>query len=376
MEGVAMRTRAGTARLILGVLPALPTTLALVGTLALFSLFLLVQGAPALDAIGLIFEGAFGSSFAWQSTLLRASPLMLTALCVALPAQVGMIVIGGEGALALGGLAAAVVPQCLPAGTPWLVATPLMALAGMLAGGAWIGAVGALRQWRGVNETISSLLMSYIAIALFKHLVEGPLRDPASLNKPSTLPVPDAMTIGSLPGLEMHWGLFWGVLACVAAWVFVRHSTKGFAMRIVGGNMRAARLVGLPVGMLALAASVAGGASAGLAGMFEVAAVQGSANASLLAGYGYSGILVAFAARQNPLAVVVCAVIIGGIEASGSLLQRRLGLPDATTLVLQGLLFANLLAWEALGGRIAAWRVGLQASAAADMPVQLEKSHA
>jgi len=104
--------------------------------------------------------------------------------------------------------------------------------------------------------------------------------------------------------------------------------------------------------------------------------MQGSANASLLAGYGYSGILVAFAARQNPLAVVVCAVIIGGIEASGSLLQRRLGLPDATTLVLQGLLFANLLAWEALGGRIAAWRTRLQASAAADLPVQMEKSHA
>ena len=97
--------------------------------------------------------------------------------------------------------------------------------------------------------------------------------------------------------------------------------------------------------------------------MFEVAAVQGSANASLLAGYGYAGILVAFAARQNPLAIIVCALMIGGIEASGSLLQRRLDLPDATTLVLQGLLFANLLAWEALGGRIAAWRVKLQAVA-------------
>jgi general nucleoside transport system permease protein len=371
-----MRPNASSARLMLGALPALPTVCALVGTLLLFWLFLLLQGAPALEAIGLIFQGAFGSSFAWQSTLLRASPLMLTALCVALPAQVGLIVIGGEGALALGGLAAAVVPQCLPAGTPWLIATPLMAVAGMLAGGIWIGAIGALRQWRGVNETISSLLMSYIAIALFKHLVEGPLRDPASLNKPSTLPVPDAMTIGSLPGLEVHWGLLWGVLACIAAWVFVRHSTKGFAMRVVGGSNRAARLVGLPVGMLALAACSMGGAAAGLAGMFEVAAVQGSANASLLAGYGYSGILVAFAARQNPLAVVLCAVLIGGIEASGSLLQRRLDLPDATTLVLQGLLFANLLAWEALGGRIVAWRVKLQALAVTEVPVQLEKTHA
>lgn len=371
-----MRAGPITARAMLGLLPALPTVLALAGTLLVFSLFLLVQGQPAPEAIGLIVEGAFGSSFAWQNTLLRAAPLMLTALCVALPAQAGLIVIGGEGALALGGLAAAVVPSLLPAATPWFVATPLMAVAGMLAGGVWIGAVGALRQWRGVNETISSLLMSYIAIALFKHLVEGPLRDPASLNKPSTPPIPDAMTIGSMPGLDMHWGLLWGVLACVAAWVFVQFSTKGFALRVVGGSQRAARLVGLPVDALTLAACVLGGAAAGLGGMFEVAAVQGSANASLLAGYGYAGILVAFAARQNPLAIVVCALMIGGIEASGSLLQRRLDLPDATTLVLQGLLFANLLAWEALGGRIAAWRIKLQAAALADAPASLESRHA
>ncbi|MGF6921806.1 ABC transporter permease [Paraburkholderia sp. 40] len=369
-------TSPGIARALLGVLPALPTLAAVAGTLLLFAIFLLVQGQPAGDAIVLIAQGAFGSAFAWQSTLLRAAPLMLTALCVALPAQVGLIVIGGEGALALGGLAAAVTPQLLPHGTPWFVATPAMALAGMIVGGAWIGTVGALRQWRGVNETISSLLMSYIAIALFKHLVEGPLRDPASLNKPSTLPLPAAFTVGSLPGLDVHWGLFWGALACVGAWIFVRHSTKGFAMRVTGGNARAARLVGLPVNSLALTACVLGGAAAGLAGMFEVSAVQGSANASLLAGYGYAGILVAFAARQNPLAIIACALMIGGIEASGSLLQRRLDLPDATTLVLQGLLFANLLAWEALGGRLAAWRVKLQAVAQSGLPHPLEQTHA
>jgi general nucleoside transport system permease protein len=360
------------ARAALGVLPALPTLCALVCTLLLFSLFLLSQHQPAGDALGLIVEGAFGSSFAWQNTLLRAAPLMFTALCVALPAQVGLIVIGGEGALALGGLAAAAVPMALPSGVPWPVGMGLMAVAAMLAGGAWVGAVGALRQWRGVNETISSLLMSYIAIAVFKFLVEGPLRDPASLNKPSTHTLPDVLSIGSLPWLDVHWGLFWGLVACVAAWVFVRHSTKGFAMRVAGGNPRAARLVGLPVNRLAFAACALGGAAAGLAGMFEVAAVQGSANASLLVGYGYSGILVAFAARQNPLAIVVCAVLIGGIEASGSLLQRRLDVPDATTLVLQGLLFANLLAWETFGRRIAAWRLKLQTVATS---VQLGHTH-
>ncbi|WP_454721071.1 MULTISPECIES: ABC transporter permease [Cupriavidus] len=371
-----MRLHAGPAALMLGVLPALPTLLAVAGTLALFSLFLLVQGASAPEALALIYQGAFGTAFAWQSTLTRAAPLMLTALCVALPAQAGLVVIGGEGALALGGLAAAVVPQWLPAGCPWQLAAPAMAAAAMAVGGAWIGLAGALRHWRGVNETISSLLLSYIAIALFKHLVEGPLRDPASLNKPSTPPVPDALAVGALPGLDVHWGLLWGVLACVLAWVLVRHSTLGFAMRVTGGNLRAARLVGLPVGRLALAACLLGGAAAGLAGMFEVAAVQGSANAALLAGYGYSGILVAFAARQNPLAIVGCALLIGGIESSGSLLQRRLDLPDATTLVLQGLLFANLLAWEALGGRLAAWRLRLQAAALAARPAPLEAHHA
>ena len=372
-----MRIPASTATLTLAVLPALPTLLAVASALLLFSLFLLLQGAPVLEAMQLIFQGAFGTPFAWQSTLTRAAPLMLTALCVALPAQVGLIVIGGEGALALGGLAAALVPQCVPAATPWWIVMPAMAAAGMLAGGCWIGAAGALRQRRGVNETISSLLLAYIAIAVFKHLVEGPLRDPASLNKPSTVPIPDAWMVGTLPGIDVHWGLLAGVLACAAAWLMVRRSTFGFAMRVTGGNARAARLVGLPVGRLTLAACVLGGAAAGLAGMFEVAAVQGSANVALLAGYGYSGILVAFAARQNPLAIVACALMIGGIENSGSLLQRRLHLPDATTFVLQGLLFANLLAWEAMGGPLSSWRVKLQDIAlAGKAQAELETRHA
>ena len=351
---------ARAARLVTRLLPAVPTLCALFGTMLLFALFLFLQDAPAGEAILLIGEGAFGSGFAWQNTLQRAAPLMLTALCVALPARAGLVMIGGEGALALGGLAAAMLPSLLPAGWPVLPMLALMACAGMLAGALWTALAGWLRQARGVNETIGSLLLSYIGIALFKHLVEGPLRDPGSLNKPSTLPLPQSYMIGSLPGLDVHWGLLWGALACVAAWVLLRHSVFGFALSVVGGNVRAARLVGLPVNRLVLGACLLGGAAAGLAGMLEIAAVHGSANSALLAGYGYSGILVAFAARQNPIAIVVCALLIGGIESSGGLLQRRLDLPDATTLVLQGLLFINLLAWEAFSGRLSAWRLRLE----------------
>jgi len=343
-------------------LGGLPTLLAVLSALAMFSAFLELRGVPATEALQLMVKGAFGSAFAFANTLQRAAPLMLTALCVVLPARAGLIIIGGEGALALGGLAAGSVAMAAPGLSPTM-ALPLMALAGALAGGLWIAASGALRQWRGVNETIGSLLLSYVAIALFNHLVEGALRDPASLNKPSTPPLPAGWMIGTLPGLDAHWGFAIGALFCIAAWVFMRWSVPGFALNVVGGNAQAARLVGLPVDALIVGACFAGGAAAGLAGMFEVAAVQGSANASLLSGYGTAGILVAFAARQNPLAVIVCAILVGGIGASGSLLQRRLDLPDAATLVLQGLIFANLLAWEAFNGRIGRWQLRLSAPA-------------
>jgi general nucleoside transport system permease protein len=324
---------------------------ALLAAMVLFGLFVAVLGQNPLEVYALIYRGAFASAFSWQNTLARAAPLILTALCVALPAQAGLMVIGGEGALVLGGLTAAVVGHALAGVTP-LPAQLTMAVAAMAVGAAWIALAGALRHWRGVNETISSLLLTYIAIALFNQLVEGPLKDPASLNKPSTAPLPDPVMIGRMLGLDVHWGLGFGVLACALLYAFVAHTTWGFALRIVGGNVRAARLAGLPVGALVLLACALGGAAAGLAGMVEVAAVHGSANASLIAGYGYGGILIAFIARQNPLAIVPVSVLVGGIAASGGMLQRRLDLPDATVLVFQGLAFVTILASEAMYGRL------------------------
>lgn len=335
---------------------SVPTLAAIVVALLIFALFLLLQGVNALAALGLIVQGAFGSSFAWQNTLARAAPLMLTALCVALPARAGLIVIGGEGAVALGGLAAALVPRALSGWPPSLVFA-LMALASMLVGGGWIAIAGALRHYRGISEPISSLLLAYIGIAIFSHFVEGPLRDPASLNKPSTAPIGDAFAIDAIPGIEVHWGLAWGVIVCVIAYVLVRHTIFGFSSAVVGGNVRAALLAGLPVGRLLILSCFLGGAATGLAGMFEVAAVHGSANAALLAGYGYAGILVSFAARHHPLAIIACAILVGGISASGGLLQRRLDLPDATVLVLQGILFMSLLGFETLTRYLDRWRL-------------------
>ena len=322
---------------------------ALVGALLLFGVFVWLGGVSPVETWLLLFKGAFGDWFSWQNTLTRAAPLMLTALCVALPARAGLVIIGGEGALVLGGLAAAAVPYLMPLPGN-IVGSVVLCVAGFVIGAAWIMLAGALRQYRGVNETISSLLLAYTAIAIFKQLVEGPMRDPATLNKPSTRTIEEALRIGGIGGSDVHWGFVIGVLACIVLGLWLSLTARGFSVRVVGGNPRTAQLVGLPASALILLACALGGGCAGLAGAIEVAAVHTNANASLIAGYGYAGVLVSFIARHNPLAVIPVAILFGGFGAAGSLLQRRLGLPDASVQVLQGIAFVLILASEALRG--------------------------
>jgi general nucleoside transport system permease protein len=325
---------------------------ALSGALLLFGGFIGLGGKDPIAAWTLLFKGAFGDAFSIQNTLQRAAPLMLTALCVAIPARAGLTVIGGEGALVLGALACAGLPYFLPTSVlpqNWFGSLLLLLVAG-IAGGLWIAIVGYLRQKRGVNETISSLLMAYIAIGVFKHLVEGPMKDPASLNKPSTLPLADGLKIGVIElgsfVSEVHWGLVWGIVACVIAGIWLSLTTHGFSMQVVGGNARAAKLVGLPANKLIIVACLLGGICAGIAGGVEVAAVHSAANASVIVGLGYTGILVSFVARHNPWMIPFVAILFGGFAAAGSLLQRRLGVPDASVLVLQGFAFVLILASE------------------------------
>jgi simple sugar transport system permease protein len=343
---------------------------ALFVAMILFGIFVAFCGKNPFAVYGAIFKTAFGSWRSFQGTLLRSAPLMLTALCTVLPARLGLMVIGNEGALVMGGLGAIAAgltlsygaitpsPEQLKAtlGLPPFMVLVGMAISGIVAGGVWIGIVGALRHYRAVNETISSLLMNYIAIAILNHLVEGPWKDPSSLNKPSTFPLPEAYRLENIVATRVHYGLLYGLIACAIAYFLIAHTTFGFAARTAGGNVKAARVAGLPVGRLAIIICFLAGSAAGLAGMVEVAAVQGQANASLVAGYGYAGILVAFVARYNPLATILVAIGLGGIINSGGALQRTFGMPNATVLVFQGIVFLVILYSESLYGRFKIFR--------------------
>ena len=324
---------------------------AIAGSMLLFGVFCLAMGASPTGVYASIFRAGFGSWYSWQNSLIRAAPLMLCGLCTALPARVGVITVGNEGAFVIGGLGS-IAAGLAARSAPPAVCLLWMALAGAVAGGVWIAIAGGLQHYRGVNAVISSLLLNYVGLAVLLQLVEGPMRDPSSLNFPATFPIPESHQLGVIPGTRVHLGLVFGMVACTLAWFLLEHTVWGMKVKVAGGNPRTARLVGLPLGRLILTASFLGGACAGLAGMVEVAAVHGRASQAISAGYGYVGILVAFLARQSPLRILIVSILLGGLLASGGILQRVHDLPDATIAVFEGIIFLVILASETIYGRL------------------------
>ena len=306
----------------------------------------LVAGLPLAATAGVMFDGAFGSSFAWSQTLSAATPLLLTGLCVAIPAQAGLLIIGGEGVFVLGGLTAAVAALTVPEA----LALPALLLAGAVAGALWMSVSAWLKIHRNVNEAFSSLLLAYIVLAVCNQLVEGVLRDPLSNNKPATLPIPEAAHIGEIGFLSLHWGFPVGIAICVLAYVFFAHTSLGYEIRVLGNSANVARFAGLPSSFLITGLCLFGGALGGLAGAFEVGAIQFRASNGLALNYGYVGILVAMLARGNMLAVIFAAVVVGALESGGGALQRQLDAPVSSSQMMEGLLFiALVIVWAARG---------------------------
>jgi general nucleoside transport system permease protein len=326
---------------------------AIVVSLVAFGAFCALAGANPSAVYASIYKAAFGSWYSFQNTLVRAAPLMLCSLGTAIPFQLGLVMIGSEGALVIGGLCATIAALQFPTASPLMVQV-VMAGVGMVTGGLWLAIAGGLKHYRGVNETISSLMMNYIAIALLNQAINTWVRDPSSLNKPASYPIPDEQMLQPLGDTTIHWGLVFGLIACLLAWVLISQTTLGFQIRTIGGNVRAAQIAGIPVGRITLITCFLAGACPGLAGMVEVAAVHGRANESLNAWYGYSGILVAFLARHNPLGCILISILLGGLLASGGILQRDQHLPDAAIMVFQGLVFLVILFSESLYGR---WKI-------------------
>lgn len=307
-----------------------------------FALVLLAFGKDPVAAYAAIFQGALGDSYGWSEVLVKATPILLCALAAAIPAQVGLINVGAPGQLYLGAWAATWVALTF-GDLPGPILVPLLALAGFAGGLAWAGLAVAARVAVGLNETISTLLMNYIAILLINFFVYGPWKDPASFNWPFTAEFSKAARLPTLGDSRVHLGLLVALVAVALAAFVLGRTTWGYRMRAIGGNAEAARRFGLPTGRYLILAMLIGGGLAGLAGMVEVTAIQGRLRPGIAPMEGYLGFLASWLALHNPLGIVIMTVLLAIIAVGGDVIQMAINLPSAAVNILIGLILFGVL---------------------------------
>lgn len=299
------------------------------------------------DALRALFEGAFGSWYAFGSgTLVRATPLILTGLAVALAFRAGVFNIGADGQFIVGAAAAttaALEMHSLPA----YVLLPALLFVGAVAGGFWAWIAAVLRTRFHVLEVISTIMLNFVATYLVSFLVRGPLQEPTHVY-PQTVSFVDAARLPRFgPTTRLHLGLVIAIAACVVAWWMLRATASGFRLRAVGINPRAAFSAGLiDVSRTSTNAFLLSGALAGLAGAIEVSGVTFALYENISPGYGFTAIAVALLANLNPLAVIGTGVVFGALEAGSMAMQRDAGVPSVVVSVVEATIILALVAIE------------------------------
>jgi len=330
----------------LGVRLATIAGVAAVAVLALSAL-LLAGGYDTARALRALWEGSVGSSYALLSgTLVRATPLILAGLAVALAFTAGVLNVGAEGQLLAGATAAAAVG--VMTGAHFGAATPVIGLlAGVLGGAAWALPAAYLRRRFGVLEVISTIMLNFVAIDLVGWLVRGPLQEPLRIYPQSSSIVAEAQLPKLVTGTRLHAGFLLALVAAVALWWMLRHMAAGFRVRASGANPAAAASAGrIDVPRTAALAFLTSGALAGLAGAVELSGVTYALYENLSPGYGYTAIAVALLARLDPLAVVVSGLVFGALEAGAGAMQRDAGVPSVIVSVVEALIILVLLAGD------------------------------
>lgn len=312
-------------------------------SLAASALLLQVHGKPALEGLRILFTGAFGSLWAIEDCIIKAIPIFLCSLGVAIAFRMQVWNIGAEGQFALGAIGATWAALAFP-DLPGYWLLPLMAAAAFVLGGLW-GLIPALLKLRmQANEIIVTLMMNYIAILILDYLVYGRWKDPQSFGFPMTPEFSPGAIVGKIGSTNLNWGLVVCLLTGVVVWVFFRFTRLGFEFKAAGENIRASRYAGLPYQRLVCLAMVLSGALAGWAGLLEASATINRLQPSIMVGYGYTAIVVAWLARLNPLTIGLASFLLAALRVGVENLQLDLQVPAAFGGIMEGLILLTVLA--------------------------------
>ena len=335
-------------------LPGLNTLLVVVRYLiiflvafGLFGVILLIAGKDPVLAIQDTLSSTLGSAYGFSEVIVKMIPLLFTAIAVALPSRVGLINVGAEGQLYMGAWLAtwgALTFAPLPS---WIL-LPLMMVLGMIGGGLWALVPAFLRARGWVNETITTLLMNYVAPSVVTFFIYGPWRSPFNSLYPQTVDFVPAARLPTFFGTRVHLGLILAIVLAVLYWFAMKYTRWGLEMRAIGGNPQAARRNGIPLTLYIVAVMCLGGAIAGLAGTSEISGIHGRLRPGFSPGFGYMGFLISWLSGGNPIGILVMSFVVALISSGGDILQIKQGLPFAVVNLLLAITLFVVLARPAL----------------------------
>lgn len=305
--------------------------------------FFLAVGIDPLAAYNIIGEEIFLTSYGWQDLMVKMTPLLFTGLAVALAAQMRQWNIGAEGQFHMGTFAMTWFALHFDDKVPGSMLIIIMLIMAAIGGGLWGSIPGFLKARFGVNEIITSLLLNYVAAAWIDHLLFGAWRDPGSNNFPITREFSAASQLPTFGNTSVHAGLILAfIFVVITAWILWK-TQLGFKIRLTGDNPEAARYAGVNIRTLTILIFVASGAIAGIAGFSEVTGIHYRLQQNISIGYGYTGIIIAWLAKNHPLGVIISAFFMSIIFVSAEVLQIEYGLPISIVFLYQGIILFTVL---------------------------------
>lgn len=308
--------------------------LAVTAALAVASLLIIAIGIDPIKAYSAMFSGAFGSTYRSSEVLVKMTPLLLTGLGVAFAFRTGMFNMGAEGQLAIGSIACIVVMLYVPAGA---FVIPLALLAAFVAGGLYGAIPGFLKAKLSVSEAIVTIMMNFIATLLVSRLLNGVLKDPNGYLPQTALTPPNAYMSILIENTRLHTGFIIAIVLAIIGYLVMFYMPIGFRMRAVGSNRNAARYGGYKISSMMVLSMVISGGLAGLAGAIEIGGLHHRLLEGISANYGWDAIAVALIGKQNPLGILISALLFAALKVGGNAMQSTQGVPYNLVDVLQGL---------------------------------------
>ena len=316
-------------------------------------LLLAVHGNPAIKGIGLLIQSAYFSSYAVEDCLIKAIPIFLCSLGVSIAFRLQIWNIGAEGQFAMGAVGATWAALTL-GDQPGYVLLPVMFMAATATGGLWGFVPAWLKVRLRANEIIVTLMLNYIGILFLDYLVYGPWKDPASFGFPMTRMFSAGAIVGQIGSTRLNWGIVICIAAGAACWAFFKFTRLGFELRAGGENPTAARYARMPYKGMVVLVMILSGILAGWAGLLEASANLNRLQPSIMAGYGYTAIVVAWLSQLNPLMIGIASFLLAGLRVGLETLQLDLQVPAAFGQILEGLILLTVLA----GGFFNRYRLG------------------